>query len=163
MVGAGSGQSKVAFMAAQAWQVHAQSVVAKEMSMRSKGYLLLAVLAALPSFAQAQLTQPPAPTATRPVTLPVPAPPVSTPREAQQDQARPEPSRPSNKPKPVPKPKPVVPPPPARPIYDSKGQLAPHMRQTSPGRVLDTRTNRYYDTVPSGIGQKVVPPPAGSR
>jgi len=151
MVGAGSGQSKIAFMAAQAWQVHAQSVVAKEM------------LPALPSFAQAQLTQPPAPTATRPVTLSAPSPPVSTPREAQQDQARPEPSRPSNKPKPVPKPKPVVPPPPARPIYDSKGQLAPHMRQTSPGRVLDTRTNRYYDTVPSGIGQKVVPPPAGSR
>ncbi|WP_293705322.1 hypothetical protein [Stenotrophomonas sp. UBA7606] len=134
-------------MAAQARQVHAWSVVAKEMSMKSKGYLLLAVLTALPSFAQAQLTQPP----------------VSTSRETQQDQAQPEPSRPPNKPKPVPKPKPVVPPPPVRPIYDSKGQLAPHMRQTSPGRVLDTRTNRYYDTVPSGIGQKVVPPPAGTR
>ena len=163
MVGAGRGQSKVAFMAAQAGQVHARRVDAKETLMKLKGYLALVVLAALPAFAQAQLAQPPAPTATRPVTLQAPSPPASAPRETPQDPARPEPSRPPNKPKPVPKPKLVVPPPPARPIYDSKGQWAPHMRQTSPGRVLDTRTNRYYDTVPSGIGQKVVPPPVGTR
>ena len=122
-------------------------------------YLVMALLVAWPLVLQAQLKQPPAPTATRPVTLPPPQLPPSTPQKP--PAVRPPSVKP---PKPVPKVKPIVQPAqPARPIYDSKGQPAPHMRQTSPGRVLDTRTNRYYDTVPSGVGQQVVPPPAGTR
>ncbi|KRG71257.1 hypothetical protein ABB27_03085 [Stenotrophomonas terrae] len=128
--------------------------------MKRAMYLVLALLAAWPLLLQAQLQQPPAPTATRPVTLPPPPQPPSTSPRLPQD-VRPPSVKP---PKPVPKVKPIVQPAqPVRPIYDSKGQPAPHMRQTSPGRVLDTRTNRYYDTVPSGMGQQVVPPPAGTR
>ena len=133
--------------------------------MKRNAYLMLAVLAAVPLFAHAQLQQPPSPTATRPVTLPPPSQsPATVPREQRQDDARPSSSPPASKPKPIPKAKPITQPAqPVRPIYDSKGQPAPQMRQTSPGRVLDTRTNRYYDTVPSGLGQQVVPPPAGTR
>lgn len=130
--------------------------------MKRNVYLTLAVLAFVPLFAQAQLQQPPAPTATRPVTLPQPS--ATVPREQRQDDVRSPSPQPASKPKPIPKAKPITQPEqPVRPIYDSKGQPAPQMRQTSPGRVLDTRTNRYYDTVPSGLGQQVVPPPAGTR
>lgn len=133
--------------------------------MKRMVYLTLAVLAMAPLFVQAQLQQPPSPTATRPVTLPPPSrPPVTVPSDERQEDVRPLPPRPATQPKPTPKVKPITPPAqPVRPIYDSKGQPAPQMRQTSPGRVLDTRTNRYYDTVPSGLGQQVVPPPAGTR
>ncbi|HEX7991078.1 MAG TPA: classical arabinogalactan protein 4 [Stenotrophomonas sp.] len=134
------------------------------MHMRPMAYLALAVLAFVPLFAHAQLQQPPSPTATRPVTLPPSSrQPVTVPTDPREEAVR-LPPRPVTKPKPAPKVKPITQPPqPVRPIYDSKGQPAPHMRQTSPGRVLDTRTNRYYDTVPSGLGQQVVPPPAGTR
>jgi len=132
--------------------------------MKRMTYLALALLSVVPVYAQAQLQQPPSPTATRPVTLPPPSrSPVAAPVDQRQEEARPQPPRPVTKPKPVPKAKPITPPPSVRPIYDSEGRPAPHMRQTSPGRVLDTRTNRYYDTVPSGVGQQVVPPPAGTR
>lgn len=164
MVGAGRGQSKGAFMAAQAGPAHAQCMQEREMQMRPMAYLALAVLAFVPLFAHAQLQQPPSPTATRPVTLPPSSrQPVTVPTDPREEAVRP-PPRPVTKPKPAPKAKPITQPPqPVRPIYDSKGQPAPQMRQTSPGRVLDTRTNRYYDTVPSGLGQQVVPPPAGTR
>lgn len=155
MVGAGSGQSKGAFMVAQAVSAHARLVEQREMSMKRMTYLALAVLAIAPLSAQAQLQQPPSPTATRPVTLPPPSRPSTTvPSDQRQEEVRPLPPRPAAQPKPAQT---------VRPIYDSKGQPAPEMRQTSPGRVLDTRTNRYYDTVPSGVGQQVVPPPAGTR
>ncbi|WP_282273461.1 classical arabinogalactan protein 4 [Stenotrophomonas sp. PS02298] len=133
--------------------------------MKRMTYLTLAVLAIAPLSAQAQLQQPPSPTATRPVTLPPPSrPPATAPSDQRQEEVRPLPPRPAAQPKPAPKAKPITQPAqPVRPIYDSKGQPTPHMRQTSPGRVLDTRTNRYYDTVPSGVGQQVVPPPAGAR
>lgn len=165
MVGAGRGQSKGAFMAAQAVPAHARLVEEWEMPMKRMTYLTLAALAVVPLCAQAQLQQPPSPTATRPVTLPPPSrPPVTVPSGQRQEDVRPLPPRPVTKPKPTPKVKPITQPAqPVRPIYDSKGQPAPQMRQTSPGRVLDTRTNRYYDTVPSGLGQQVVPPPAGTR
>lgn len=164
MVGAGRGQTKGAFMVAQAVPAHARLVEERKKVMKRTAYLALAVLAVVPLSAQAQLRQPPSPTATRPVTLPpTPQAPATVPREQRQDDARPLPP-PATKPKPTPKAKPIIQPAQTvRPIYDSKGQPAPHMRQTSPGRVLDTRTNRYYDTVPSGVGQQVVPPPAGTR
>ena len=165
MVGAGRGQSKRAFMAAQAVPAHARLVEEREKAMKRTAYLALAVLAIVPLFAQAQLQQPPSPTATRPVTLPPPSrPPVTVPSDQRQEDVRPLPLFFFFKPKPTPKVKPITQPAqPVRPIYDSKGQPAPQMRQTSPGRVLDTRTNRYYDTMPSGLGQQVVPPPAGTR
>ncbi|WP_066093409.1 hypothetical protein [Xanthomonas massiliensis] len=46
-------------------------------------------------------------------------------------------------------------------VYDRQGRRLPAMRQAGAGRVQDTRTGRYYDTVPSGDGQRIqgtVPP-----
>ncbi len=121
------------------------------------------LLLAAPLLVQAQLRQPPPPTETRPVTLPSQSTPVTGNARPQREDADP-PARTEDRPRPKPRSTPIAQPrATVRPIYDSKGQPAPHMRQTSPGRVIDTRTNRYYDTVPSGVGQQVVPPPAGSR
>lgn len=43
-------------------------------------------------------------------------------------------------------------------IYDRDGRLLPGMRSAGPHRVLDTRTGRYYDSVPAGDGQRIVRP-----
>ncbi|GHH60894.1 MULTISPECIES: hypothetical protein [Gammaproteobacteria] len=48
-----------------------------------------------------------------------------------------------------------APAPPAK-VYDRNGRLIPGMRPAGANRVLDTRTGRYYDTVPSGDGQRIV-------
>jgi hypothetical protein len=61
------------------------------------------------------------------------------------------------------KPRPITPPQTTRPIYNSAGQRMNGMRQVTPNRVMDTRTGRYYNTVPSGDGQRIVPPPAATR
>lgn len=120
--------------------------------------LLLAALA--PYWAQAQLEPAPAPTATRTVRLPPP----STPRAADKSQAAEDARLRERLQQPALPVKPAAPSRPAvRPVYDSKGQPAPQLQQTSPGRALDSRTGRYYDTVPSGTGERVVPPPSAAR
>lgn len=129
--------------------------------MKRTPYLALVMLAGLSPLAQAQLKPSPPPTETRPVSQPQP-PPLSTAPAAEPDKeaAPATPPRPANKPRP----RPIAQPAPApRPIYDSKGQPAPQMRQAGANRVMDTRTGKYYDTVPSGTGQQVVPPPSGAR
>ncbi|WP_295927511.1 hypothetical protein [uncultured Xanthomonas sp.] len=40
-------------------------------------------------------------------------------------------------------------------LYDRRGQLVPGAMQVGPNRALDTRTGRYYDTVPSGDGVRI--------
>ncbi len=42
-------------------------------------------------------------------------------------------------------------------VYDRHGRIVPGMKQVGPNRVLDTRTGRYYDAVPSGDGQRIKP------
>jgi hypothetical protein len=131
---------------------------------RFTGWLLLAVLS--PTLALAQLKPPPSPTATRPVQLPAPTP--QKPKADDRSQAaenarlRERLEKPALRTTPA-KPKPITAPAAQRPIYGSNGQPLNQMQETSPNRVLDTRTGRYYDTVPSGDGQRVVPPPKSSR
>nr|WP_244663676.1 MULTISPECIES: hypothetical protein [unclassified Xanthomonas] len=40
-------------------------------------------------------------------------------------------------------------------LYDRRGQLIPGAMQVGPNRALDTRTGRYYTTVPSGDGVRI--------
>ncbi|MET7142140.1 hypothetical protein [Xanthomonas sp. CFBP 8445] len=40
-------------------------------------------------------------------------------------------------------------------LYDRSGQVIPGAMQVGPNRALDTRTGRYYDTVPSGDGMRI--------
>ncbi|MET0549795.1 MAG: hypothetical protein ABW002_11055 [Xanthomonas sp.] len=40
-------------------------------------------------------------------------------------------------------------------LYDRSGQVIPGAMQVGPNRVLDTRTGRYYSTVPSGDGVRI--------
>lgn len=40
-------------------------------------------------------------------------------------------------------------------LYDRSGQVIPGAMQVGPNRALDTRTGRYYDTVPSGDGVRI--------
>ncbi|UKE69122.1 hypothetical protein K8O61_17015 [Xanthomonas cerealis pv. cerealis] len=40
-------------------------------------------------------------------------------------------------------------------LYDRGGRLIPGALQVGPNRVLDTRSGRYYSTVPSGDGQRI--------
>lgn len=40
-------------------------------------------------------------------------------------------------------------------VYDRSGRLVPGAVQVAPNRVLDTRTGRYYNTLPSGDGQRI--------
>ncbi|HBK45857.1 MAG TPA: classical arabinogalactan protein 4, partial [Xanthomonadaceae bacterium] len=51
----------------------------------------------------------------------------------------------------------VAPPSPAAPakVYDRRGRPMTGMKPAGPNRVLDTRTGRYYNTVPSGDGQRI--------
>ncbi|AKK69066.1 hypothetical protein [Xanthomonas translucens] len=40
-------------------------------------------------------------------------------------------------------------------LYDRGGRVIPGALQVGPNRVLDTRSGRYYSTVPSGDGQRI--------
>ncbi len=122
-------------------------------------WLGLSLLVLLPLGAAAQIAAPRNPTDTRPVSSPVasPAPtptPVPTPAQTTQ-QLRTHPIQSQG-------PAQVVPPtPPATTaplkVYDRNGRIVPGMQQAGPNRVLDTRTGRYYDAVPSGDGQRIKP------
>ena len=124
--------------------------------MPARSLMLLAALLPLPALAQ--LKPAPPPTATRPVSLP--APPPARARASDDDgqaeanqrlrerlQPTPAPARPAQ---------PTSRPAAALPVYDRNGRRLEGMRQAGPGRVMDTRTGRYYDTTPSGDGQRIV-------
>lgn len=42
-------------------------------------------------------------------------------------------------------------------VYDRNGRELSGMEQAGPNRVRDTRTGRYYDTMPMGDGQRITP------
>lgn len=49
-------------------------------------------------------------------------------------------------------------------VRDARGRRLPGMRQAGDGRVQDSRSGRYYDTVPDGDGQRLLAPvPARPR
>ncbi|MGB3394308.1 MAG: classical arabinogalactan protein 4 [Stenotrophomonas sp.] len=111
-------------------------------------FLLLAT--ALPLTAQAQLKQPPSPTQTRPVSLPQPSKISANDDRTQRSESPTVGTPPASTPTPITKP--VA----QRPVYDEHGQRVNGMRQAGANRVVDSRTGRYYDTVPSGDGQRIV-------
>lgn len=124
----------------------------------------------LPAIGMAQIGPPPGPTATRPVVVAPPAPlptpvrpapvdslsgqmaPVKSNSQVQQQlrshpiQARDTgPAQPIQGPTLQPK------------VYDRHGRIIPGAKQVGPNRVLDTRTGKYYDALPSGDGQQIRP------
>ncbi|OEY98902.1 MULTISPECIES: hypothetical protein [Stenotrophomonas] len=136
--------------------------------MKRLSRLALSLLVLLPLVAAAQIAAPRKPTDTRPVTTPMPAQPAARPADALS--APPQPIRaPTQGMQPLPThpiqsqgPARVVPPaPPATTapvkVYDRNGRIVPGMQQAGPNRVLDTRTGRYYDSVPAGDGQSIRP------
>lgn len=121
-----------------------------------KPTLSLLLMALLPALALAQVPTAD-PTATRSATTVAP-PPVAPPPQA----ARPQPQV-------LPSPQPAQPikstgqariapatvPKPADKVYDRNGRIVPGVRPAGPNRVFDSRTGRYYDSVPSGDGQQI--------
>lgn len=134
--------------------------------------LAVALLVLLPAAAMAQIGPPPSPTKTRPVVVSQPAPtplptpvrpapadslsgqmaPVKSDSQVQQQlrthpiQAQGDrPAQPIQGPTLQPK------------VYDRHGRIIPGARQVGPNRVLDTRTGKYYDAIPSGNGQQIKP------
>ncbi|WP_448141907.1 classical arabinogalactan protein 4 [Stenotrophomonas bentonitica] len=122
-----------------------------------RGAVSLAML--LPLIAAAQMPAPRKATDTRPVTPVVPAPaplpaPVKTPAQTSQ-QLRTHPIQSQGPAQVVPPAPPATTAPPK--VYDRHGRIVPGMKQAGPNRVLDTRTGRYYDAVPTGDGQRIKP------
>ncbi len=125
--------------------------------------LVLLLTALLPLAAQAQVPTSSSPTATR-STNSVNPPPVAP-------QAPPQPANPAL-PVQVPRqpaqpirstgPAQVAPAPtpatsaPAK-VYDRNGRIVPGVKPAGPNRVFDSRTGRYYDSVPAGDGQQIKP------
>ncbi|MPS34841.1 classical arabinogalactan protein 4 [Stenotrophomonas acidaminiphila] len=124
--------------------------------MKRIALLLTTLLAATPALAQLKPT--PAPTETRPVSLPPPSKPASDASGQAADNARLRERLEDSAGKAAPvRPRPAAKPQTAQvPVYDQEGRRLNGMRPAGPGRVMDTRTGRYHDTVPSGDGVRVV-------
>lgn len=134
--------------------------------------LTAALLALLPLAASAQIAPPPRPTATRPVSAPQPAPtPLPTtvqPAPAQSLSGQMAPVKSSSQTQQQLRSHPIQTQGPSRAdpitgpalqskVYDRHGRIIPGARQVGPNRVLDTRTGRYYDSLPSADGQQIKP------
>ena len=124
--------------------------------MKRIALLLTTLLAATPALAQ--LKPAPAPTETRPVSLPPPSKPASDASGQAADNARLRERLEDSAGKAAPaRPRPAAKPQTAQvPVYDQEGRRLNGMRPAGPGRVMDTRTGRYHDTVPSGDGVRIV-------
>ena len=122
-------------------------------------WLAVSLAVLVPLSAAAQMPAPRKATETRPVTSPAPtqAPmpaPVKTPAQTTQ-QLRTHPIQSQGPAQVVPPAPPATTAPPK--VYDRHGRIVPGMKQAGPNRVLDTRTGRYYDAVPTGDGQRIKP------
>ncbi|WP_313232360.1 classical arabinogalactan protein 4 [Stenotrophomonas acidaminiphila] len=124
--------------------------------MKRIALLLTTLLAATPALAQLKPT--PAPTETRPVSLPPPSKPANDTSGQAADNARLRERLEDSAGKAAPvRPRPAAKPQTAQvPVYDQEGRRLNGMRPAGPGRVMDTRTGRYHDTVPSGDGVRIV-------
>lgn len=124
--------------------------------MKRIALLFTTLLAATPALAQLKPT--PAPTETRPVSLPPPSKPASDASGQAADNARLRERLEDSAGKAAPvRPRSAAKPQTAQvPVYDQQGRRLNGMRPAGPGRVMDTRTGRYHDTVPSGDGVRVV-------
>ncbi|WP_286070820.1 classical arabinogalactan protein 4 [Stenotrophomonas sp. 57] len=121
-----------------------------------KPTLPLLLSALLPALALAQVPTAD-PTATRSSTTVAPAP-VPPPPQAARPQPQvlpsPQPAQPIKSTGPA-QVAPMAVPKPADKVYDRNGRILPGVRPAGPNRVFDSRTGRYYDSVPQGDGQQV--------
>ena len=114
-----------------------------------KPTLSLLLMALVPTLALAQVPTAD-PTATRSATTVAPAPVVPPPQVLPSPQpAQPIKSTGPAQIAPTPGPKP------ADKVYDRNGRIVPGVRPAGPNRVFDSRTGRYYDSVPAGDGQQI--------
>jgi len=133
--------------------------------------LLLLGAVLLPSLATAQLASPSSPTSTRGATT-VAAPPAPQPPARPVQPAPVQPPSPVQAPRPVPAPPPAAgpirstgPAQPAAPprstapakVYDRDGRIIPGVKPAGQNRVFDSRTGRYYDSVPQGSDSRIKP------
>lgn len=128
-------------------------------TMNRSSWFALTIAVLVPLGAAAQMPPPRKATETRPVTSPAPAQaplpaPVKTPAQTTQ-QLRTHPIQSQRPAQVVPPAPPATTAPPK--VYDRHGRIVPGMKQAGPNRVLDTRTGRYYDAVPTGDGQRIKP------
>ncbi|OAX53989.1 hypothetical protein [Xanthomonas graminis] len=119
----------------------------------------LAIALLLPALANAQsfTPAPSSPTASRQATTLQSAPATRTaPVSSSLDDRPQSPQSPAHKPAKA-KPAPANAAAGRRPVrlYDRGGRVIPGALQVGPNRVLDTRSGRYYSTVPSGDGQRI--------
>lgn len=130
-----------------------------ERAMKPRLALLLSAL--LPLVAQAQVPTSSSPTATRSANSvnPPPVAPQPPPQPVRPDlpvTIAPQPPRPIRSTGPaqaVPAPAPRV----QDKVYDRNGRIVPGVKPAGPNRVFDSRTGRYYDSVPAGDGQQIKP------
>ncbi|MGF6419640.1 hypothetical protein ABH900_003154 [Stenotrophomonas sp. AN71] len=121
-----------------------------------KPCLPLLLIALLPALALAQVPTAD-PTATRSATTVAPAsvaPPPQPARPQPQVLPSPQPVQPIKSTGPAQ----VAPAPALNPsdkVYDRNGRIIPGVRPAGPNRVFDSRTGRYYDSVPQGSGQQI--------
>lgn len=123
-----------------------------------KASLVLLLSALLPLAAQAQVGAPD-PTATRsatrvaPPAVPAPQPvrPQSQPLPPAQPQQPAQPIKSTGPAQVAPTPAPALP----DKVYDRNGRIVPGVKPVGPNRVFDSRTGRYYDSVPTGDGQQL--------
>ncbi|HGM7322394.1 TPA: classical arabinogalactan protein 4 [Stenotrophomonas maltophilia] len=114
------------------------------------------LLALLPALALAQVPTG-NPTATRSSTTVAPqpvVPPVQPARPQPQVLPSPQPVQPIKSTGPA-QVAPTPAPKPADKVYDRNGRIVPGVRPAGPNRVFDSRTGRYYDSVPAGDGQQI--------
>ncbi|CAH0285998.1 hypothetical protein SRABI35_03899 [Stenotrophomonas lactitubi] len=121
-----------------------------------KPRLVLLLTALLPLLAQAQVPTG-NPTTTRSSST-VARPPVAPPPQASRPQPQvlpsPQPAQPIRSTGPAqvtPTPAPTLP----DKVYDRNGRIVPGVKPVGPNRVFDSRTGRYYDSVPTGDGQQI--------
>lgn len=121
-----------------------------------KASLVLLLSALLPLAAQAQVGAPD-PTATRsatrvaPPAVPAPQPVQSQPLPPAQPQQPAQPIKSTGPAQVAPTPAPALP----DKVYDRNGRIVPGVKPVGPNRVFDSRTGRYYDSVPTGDGQQL--------
>lgn len=121
-----------------------------------KPTLSLLLIALLPATALAQVPTAD-PTATRSATTVAPAPVTPPPQPARpqpQVLPTPQPAQPIRSTGPA-QVAPMAVPKPADKVYDRNGRIIPGVRPAGPNRVFDSRTGRYYDSVPQGDGQQI--------
>jgi len=100
------------------------------------------------------LASPPPPPRPLPAPVQPPAPPQPPVVQPMQSPPVPAPVPRSSGPIPSQGPAPVVAPPPSTAptkVYDRDGRIIPGVKPAGPGRVFDSRTGRYHDTVPGQV------------